>query len=181
MDFSSHFFSHSPSPNFSVDPWKKKKFFSPLKLLLPFLFCSLKQSIKTRSHFHKIVSPILRVKKYSAYTKLLAAYMYKAWRNFYEFSLLTIQDVNEFSLLILNLLRQDTVVVDLKDLWERWVISSLFLRLFFGGSKTQIHRLRRLHRLHRLRWKSTDWLTDYTDWLIFRNFLKIPSLCFIFW
>ena len=57
--------------------------------------------------------------------------MYKAWRNFYEFSLLTIQDVNEFSLLILNLLRQDTVVVDLKDLWERRVISSLFLRLFF--------------------------------------------------
>ena len=126
------FFSHSPSPNFSVDPWKKKKFFSPLKLLLPFLFCSLKQSIKTRSHFHKIVSPILRVKKYSAYTKLLAAYMYKAWRNFYEFSLLTIQDVNEFSLLILNLLRQDTVVVDLKDLWERRVISSLFLRLFLS-------------------------------------------------
>ena len=49
-----------------------------------------------------------------------------------------------------------------------------------GGSKTQIHRLRRLHRLHRLRWKSTEWLTDYADWLIFRPFLEIPSLCFIF-
>ena len=53
----------------------EKKFLLPL-ILLPFLFCSLKQSIKTRSHFHKIVSPIFLTKKiFSIYTKLLAAYV----------------------------------------------------------------------------------------------------------
>ena len=42
--------------------------------------------------------------------------MYKAWRNFYEL----FQDVNEFSLLILNLLEKTILKY---CLWERRVIS----------------------------------------------------------
>ena len=65
--------------------------------------------------------------------------MYKAWRNFYEL----FQDVNEFSLLILNLLEK---TIPKYCLWERRVISfsvsegflsRLLLRGYPKGTKSE--------------------------------------------